>query len=533
MIGVTIILAAHGAGDGSPSNEGVIAIARHLERTMVGARVRPAFRKGSPDIGLAIREAQGTRRVVVPMLASNGFHARSMRETLRASGGGGDVIISEVLGATPEIAEGAIAHLRATLVEHGIDPASSSVLCVAHGTARDAGSGTTARTITRTLAAALGIDTCLGFLDDSPDVEVALGMARPAPTLIVLPWLLGGGPHTQLDVPERVHRAAAALNRWRHIVLLDPLGDLDVVGAAVERAARRATGSSKSVRVGARGSALSRRQVELLAALLAPRGIDVSFVAIETAGDRDRTTTDIPSGFFSDEIDAALVKGRIDVALHSAKDVGDAPEGLVDAGFLTRGPVHDVLVSRDRAMLHDLPPFARVGTSCERRARQLRRLRADVQPVPVRGDVPARIDAVDAGEYDAVILASAGLVRLGLEDRISQRFDLAAMMPAAAQGAIVARCRRSDCASAAIAAVDDATTRAAVRAERGFTQELESRGVPIVAAVASAVGGLIVLLGRSIADDGSVTDVVSSGRDASSVARDAVRRWADSRVLTA
>ncbi|MGQ0647906.1 MAG: hydroxymethylbilane synthase [Gemmatimonadaceae bacterium] len=525
MVGLTVILAAHGAGDGSPANERIVALAQRLEGTMVGARARSAFRRGTPSVAGALRDMGGGPCVVVPVLTSDGFHAHAIRDDVGATSPGASV--AEVLGSSPEIEGGVIAEVTSALVERGIAVADCTVLVVGHGTPRDANSRRTTSAIARALATSVGVEARVGFIDDTPDIEAALGTAPPTAALVVLPWLLGGGPHALTDVPERVCRSARALGRWAQVVTLDPLADLAVLDSAVEGAIRRALGPRATVRVGARGSALSRRQVDLFAAALAPLGVDVAFEPIETPGDRDRITTAMPAGFFSDDIDVALADGRIDVALHSAKDAGEPGPGLVDAAYLARGAVHEVLVARDGATLGSLPAWARVGTSCERRARQVRRLRPDLRAVPIRGDVPSRVDAVDMGSCDAVVLAEAGLVRLGLERRISQRFDLTEVVPAPAQGAIVARCRASDPCAAVVAALDDAATRANVRAERDFAHALEARGVPVVAAVATPVGHQVVLFGRTIAADGRVTDVVSAGRDASTLAHHAVRRWAN------
>jgi hydroxymethylbilane synthase len=197
---------------------------------------------------------------------------------------------------------------------------------------------------------------------------------------------------------------------------------------------------------------------------------------IRTEGDRSSAPlTEIGgAGVFTKAIEDALVAGEIDVAVHSLKDLPPAlTAGLVLAAIPKRADPRDALVTRDGRGLADLPPGARIGTGSERRAVQLKRLRADVAPLSIRGNVDTRIRKVDDGEYDAVVLAMAGLERLGLAARASQTFEVDQMIPSPGQGALAVQVREDDEeAGSAVAPLDDAPTEACVAAERAFLARL-------------------------------------------------------------
>ncbi len=522
-----IVLAAHGAGDTSRANAIVERCAERLEVAMVGARVRPAFRLGTPSYTAAFQAADRPVRIVAPLLTSDGFHTAALRSVVeRHTHHSQRSIVTDPLGTTPSIHEVIAAHVRERLRPSGILPAAVAVLVIGHGTPRHPNSRETTEGVVQALTAQLGCIARAAFLDDAPDIEHALRDLPPNAPLAIVPFLFGGGPHALVDVPARVEHECQALGRANAAIVLDPLSQLDILQAAIERTVRAAYSPHPVVRVGARGSDLSRRQVRLFAEQLAQRGADVSHVVIETSGDRDRITTDLPPGFFSDEIDEALLGGRVDVALHSAKDVTDASHpALEDIAVLARGRTDEVLVTRDGRSLERLLPGARVGTSSERRARQVRRLRPDISTVPIRGDVPARIAAVDRGEFDGVVLAAAGIERLGLTGRIAESFDVTGIVPAAGQGAIVVRCRRDAAQRELLHALDHPPTRREVQAERAFASLIERAGAATAAARAATVGAHLVLYGRGITNTGDVRDVVASDPDPDSVAADAARRW--------
>lgn len=235
------------------------------------------------------------------------------------------------------------------------------------------------------------------------------------------------------------------------------------------------------IRVGTRGSRLALAQTGLVAALLRERnpGAEVELVEVSTAGDRDQTSS-LSSGegigWFTSALQDALLAGEVDVAVHSYKDLPTKrPAGLVIAAVPLREDPRDALVSRDGRTFRRLPPGARVGTSSARRTVQLAAIRPDLEIVPIRGNVDTRIRKVDAGEYDAAVLALAGLKRLGLESRASHVFGFEELLPAPAQGVLAVECRADDAPlRSMLVAIDDPVIRQSVTAERTFLATLEA-----------------------------------------------------------
>jgi len=234
-----------------------------------------------------------------------------------------------------------------------------------------------------------------------------------------------------------------------------------------------------TIRIGTRASALARWQTDEIVRLWRARepGLAVEIVDLTTAGD---DLPDAPlermegTGFFTSTLERALLSGAIDVAVHSLKDLPvEATPGLVIAAIPPRGPVEDVLCARGALTLDTLPRGARVGTSSLRRVAQIRALRSDLDLVPLRGNVPTRLERVARGELDAVVLARAGVARLGLGDRIREVFPLERVLTAPAQGAMAVQARAGDRAIVgALAALDHAPTRRAVEAERAVLHAL-------------------------------------------------------------
>ncbi len=265
------------------------------------------------------------------------------------------------------------------------------------------------------------------------------------------------------------------------------------------------------VRIGTRGSALARWQADHVAGLLKaayPRlAIDVEIIT--TRGDRviESPLPEIGGkGLFTAELESALRGGRIDLAVHSLKDLPtDDPEGLALGAVPQRAAPADVLISRRRRTLNDLPHGAAVGTSSRRRAAQLVVARPDLRLLDVRGNVPTRIDkALDpAGPYDAIVLARAGLERLGRLDAVSEVLSLVVMLPAPGQGALAVQCRDESAWRTLLGPLDHAPTRAAVTAERAFLAGLGGGCAVPIAAYAVVDGGSLSLRGRVIALDGS------------------------------
>jgi len=281
----------------------------------------------------------------------------------------------------------------------------------------------------------------------------------------------------------------------------------------------------EAIVIGTRGSKLALAQTELVRAALLARypALTVSVERITTQGDAviDRPLAAIGGkGLFVTEIEAALRAGRIDLAVHSAKDLPSAlPDDLTIAAIPARADARDVLVARDGATLRDLPPGARVGTSSPRRACQLRALRPDLTIADVRGNVDTRLRKLAEGQYDVIALAAAGLARLGLTGVISEWFAPETMLPAIGQGALAIETRADDADLAALLApLHDAETAAAVTAERAFLAELGGGCTAAVAAHATIAGDTLTLAGLIGATDGRL---VRDARD--SAVTDAAR----------
>lgn len=229
------------------------------------------------------------------------------------------------------------------------------------------------------------------------------------------------------------------------------------------------------IRIGTRGSALALVQARMVADALLASGPDVVIETIVTDGDRRLADTSWGEGAFVTAIEQALVAGRIDVAVHSAKDLPtDEDPRLTIAAFLPREWPEDVLVlpgDQPVTGLHALPVKARIGTDSPRRSAFLRAARPDLNVHPLHGNVDTRLRRLDAGETDALVLAAAGLRRLGRADRISQVLDFATMPSAPGQGALAVQVRAADTATRrSVALLDDAETRRSVQAERRLLQ---------------------------------------------------------------
>ena len=265
------------------------------------------------------------------------------------------------------------------------------------------------------------------------------------------------------------------------------------------------------VRLGTRGSALARWQTDHVASLLrsAWPNLVCHVEIIQTQGDRVLDTP-LPliggKGVFTAELEAALRSGAIDLAVHSLKDLPtETPAGLALGAVPERAQVADVLVSRAGYTLDVLPDGGTVGTSSRRRAAQLLARRSDLHIVDLRGNVDTRIRKAlaDDGPYDAIVLAHAGLARLGHSDVISQVLPLDVMLPAPAQGALGIQCRDEAVSLDLLAPLNHAATRQAVEAERAFLVGLGGGCSVPIAAFATLDGDRVFLRGRVSAVDGS------------------------------
>ncbi|WP_462418540.1 hydroxymethylbilane synthase [Kytococcus sp. Marseille-QA3725] len=268
-----------------------------------------------------------------------------------------------------------------------------------------------------------------------------------------------------------------------------------------------AVDGARAIRLGTRRSELATTQSTTVADALRARGHEVELVLVTTEGDVNRAPLSRigGTGVFVSALRDALLAGEIDVAVHSLKDLPVAqPEGLVIAAVPDREDPRDALVARDGLTLDDLPAGARVGTGSPRREAQLRVARPDLEVVDLRGNVPRRLAQVDEGVLDAVVLAGAGLRRLGLADRVTQWLEPQVMVPAPGQGALAVECRTGDTALVQeVAALDDSATRTAVTAERAVLGTLEAGCSAPVGALARATDEHVTLQAFAGPRDGS------------------------------
>jgi len=291
------------------------------------------------------------------------------------------------------------------------------------------------------------------------------------------------------------------------------------------------------LRIGSRGSQLALWQANHVGELLCARGYTVEIETIKTTGDKiaDVALAKVGTkGMFIKEIEEALDEGRVDLAVHSLKDLPtDLLPGFELAAVLKREDARDALLSTKFASLTELPGGARVGTSSLRREAQLKALRPDVQVSPLRGNVDTRLRKLEAGEFDAIILAAAGVGRLGRTEWVREVLPVETMCPAAGQGALAVEIRAGDSSTRqAITFLEDAASRRAALCERALLRALGGGcQVPIGAYAEAADGGLRLTAVVARPDGSEVIRESRLGDDAEalgqSVASDLLRRGAE------
>lgn len=251
---------------------------------------------------------------------------------------------------------------------------------------------------------------------------------------------------------------------------------------------------TRTIRIGTRGSTLALAQTGTVADALEREGAKVEIVTIVTPGDRSSAPiAEIGIGVFTSALRDALADGTVDVAVHSYKDLPTKPDPRLSlAAVPPRADPRDALVARNGLTLGELPPGSRVGTGAPRRAAQLQALGLGLSIIPIRGNVDTRIRKVSDGELDAVVLARAGLARLGRLGEITEVLDPIQVLPAPAQGALAVECRVDDMDTEHLlqSIVDDKATRYAVAAERAMLAALEAGCNAPVGALADVVEDL-------------------------------------------
>jgi hydroxymethylbilane synthase len=264
------------------------------------------------------------------------------------------------------------------------------------------------------------------------------------------------------------------------------------------------------LRIATRQSKLALWQAEHVARKLRDShpALRVTLVPMTTQGDRvlDRSLAQVGGkGLFIKELEIAINEGRADIAVHSMKDVpSELPPEMVLAAMLSRADPRDALVSNRFDSLQVLPHGARVGTSSLRRRCQLQHLRGDLRIYDVRGNVETRLRKLDADEFDAILLASAGLERLGLSGRIAEYIDPDVSLPAVGQGVIGIECRRDDADShSLVTALNDSVASICVTAERAFARRLQGSCQSPIGAYATLADGKLLLRGMVASLDGA------------------------------
>ena len=264
-----------------------------------------------------------------------------------------------------------------------------------------------------------------------------------------------------------------------------------------------------ALKLGTRGSPLAMRQAELVARALRNRwpDLEVTLIPIKTSGDKllDVQLAQVGGkGLFVKEIEEALLADQIDLAVHSLKDLPvTLPSGLRLGAIMVREDPLDALVARDGLQFTGLPTGSRIGTSSLRRQVQLLHRRPDLQIVPLRGNVETRLRKLETLGLDAVVLAAAGLIRLGLQDRITERLQPELSLPAIGQGALAIEIREDDQRVAALVhGLDDRETRLATAAERAFLRRLGGSCVTPIAAFGKIEGESLQLTGMVASLDG-------------------------------
>ncbi len=269
----------------------------------------------------------------------------------------------------------------------------------------------------------------------------------------------------------------------------------------------RRSANTMALRLGTRGSKLALWQAEWIAGRLHAIGVEAEISIISTSGDNTmRPLSQIGGqGAFVKEIQRALIEERIDLAVHSLKDLPtDQPRELTLAAIPPRESNRDVLLSTRYGSLKDFSSGATIATGSARRASQLRRLRTDLTIVDVRGNVDTRLRKLDSGEFDGLVLAEAGLKRLGLTDRVVEPFDFRDMLPAVGQGALGVEARRGDGELIArLTALDDEETRASIVAERSMLASLGGGCQTSIGAWGRVENKRLLLMGRILSEDGA------------------------------
>ncbi|NOX59038.1 MAG: hydroxymethylbilane synthase [Planctomycetes bacterium] len=503
------------------------------------ARVVAAFHQGEPLFRDALDQLPAGRVVVVPMMASRGYYCddvlpRELRKSDRFDAN--MVRITLPVGAHPRMETLIGERVRVLIQTHNLRERALTVVLVGHGTPRHRASRETTETLTVRLQKHLFRMTFhAAFIDDDPSLDSVVEESSSG-DLLVIPFFMSEGLHTLVDLPrslgfEAITGDAAVCKRKgdRCVVLDRPVGHDPQVADIIEELANsqvwpapQIASVRRRIRLGTRSSKMALWQAEHVAQMLAMR-CDVELERFTTSGDRDqsRPIEQLPSsGPFTDEIDAALLAGRIDLAVHSQKDLPlRTLPGLRVGAVLPRGDARECIVTHGGVSLADLAPNTTVGTSSSRRAAQVRRLRDDLRIVPLRGPVDDRVRRVRSGELGAAVLAVAGLERLHMVSEAAQIFEIDEFLPAPAQAALAVLIRVDDTETAELVRhLDHAETRTCTQLELDVQRAFAKKPEILVAAYAEMLGANIQLKVRLIErESGHSRDVSVRGALATDV----------------
>ena len=266
--------------------------------------------------------------------------------------------------------------------------------------------------------------------------------------------------------------------------------------------------SPHSITIGTRGSALAKRQTQLvIEALKAKDPHSIYHVKeIKTSGDTsiNKSIVQLDKGAFTKELEVALLDKSIEAAVHSFKDLPTSlAEEFTIAAIMEREDVRDVLISRSGKKLADLPKHAKVGTGSPRRAAQIKAFRHDLEIVPIRGNVDTRINKAMTDDYDAIVLAAAGVLRLGMKDRITEYLPMEISIPAPGQGAIAIESLKNSHALATLKLIDHVKTHVAVEAEKAFLECFGGGCRLPLGGYATIYGSTLRLMGMIASENGS------------------------------
>ncbi len=499
----SIVLAAHGSIVQPQVNERVCKIAKRLESGGTFDCVVAAFHQGEPQFSDVLDQLPRGRTIVIPYMTSAGYYCdevlpRELRKNRAFDAGA--VQITKPVGAHPKLCAFMIKRARELIQSYELNQSQMAILLVGHGTSRHAASRNTTIELADKLQSEFANSrTIAAFIDEEPSLESVFESVSNL-DCIVLPFFMSAGPHTSNDLPHALEfeeklndKPLYRRDESRQVILDLPVGLNDgIVDIVIDLATSNlhVPTKEKTIRLGTRGSKMAVWQANHVAQLLSA-DYDVEIVEHSTLGDRDRgqPIDALPSaGPFTDEIEEALLDGRIDLAVHSLKDLplAETPGTSIPA-LLPRGDARECVVTRDRVSLAKLKPGATVGTSCARRAIQVLRLRPDVRIVPLRGPVDDRVKQVYDGKMDAAILAWVGLERLDLLNAVDEVFEIDQFLPAAGQAALAVQVRADDQRMIELVSrFDDSMTRVETNLELNLQRAVEEDENLTVAAFAKA-----------------------------------------------